>query len=133
MKPATPSTAPGNDQLLATAISQHRAGQLAEAERTYRRILASEPGHADCLHLLGIIAHQRGQHDTAVDLIGQAIARGTPLAQYHFNLGLALAALGRAGEAAAQFAAAIAIKSDYVDAQMSFGRALNDQGLKSRR
>ena len=85
------------DRLLAAAIDQHRSGRLAEAEQTYRQILAADPDHADSLHLLGIIAHQRGQHEAAAGLIGRAIARGAPLPQYHYNLGLALAALGRAG------------------------------------
>jgi uncharacterized protein HemY len=62
------------DRLLALAISQHRPGQLSEAERTYRQILQHEPRNADSLHLLGIIAHQRGEHDKAVDLIRRAIA-----------------------------------------------------------
>lgn len=123
--PASPAT----DYLLASAIGQHRAGQLAEAERIYRQILAADPGHADSLHLLGIIAHQRGRHEAAVDLIGRAIARGSPLPQFHYNLGLALAALGRAGEAATQFTRAIALKADYAEAHASLGDALRDQGL----
>ena len=117
------------DRLLATAIGQHRMGKLAEAERTYRKILASDPGHADCLHLLGIVEHQRGRHEEAVDLIGRAIARGAALPHYHYNLGLPLAALGRQAEAAAQFRAAIALNSDYAEAHTSLGDALRDQGL----
>ncbi len=122
-------SASSTDQLLASAINQHRAGQLAEAERIYREILAAEPQHADALHLLGVIAHQRDQHEAAVDLIGRAIACGAPLAQHHFNLGLALAALGRADEAAAQFGRAIALKSDYAEAHASLGDAYRAQGL----
>jgi SAM-dependent methyltransferase/Tfp pilus assembly protein PilF len=124
-----PSAAQDLDQLFASAIGQHRMGQLAQAERIYRQILTADPGHADSLHLLGIITHQRGQHEVAIDLIGQAIARGAPLPQYHYNRGLAFAALGRAAEAAAQFTNAIALKGDYAEAHMSLGDALRDQGL----
>jgi len=115
------------DRLLATAINQHRAGQLAEAERTYRQILQNNPAHPDSLHLLGIIAHQRGDHANAVDLIRRAIA-GKPFAPFHYNLGLALLALGRAAEASAEFARAIALNSSYAEAHSSLGDALSVQG-----
>ena len=47
--------------------------RLTEAEACYRRVLAAHPDHADALHLLGVIAHQVGRRDLAVELIGQAI------------------------------------------------------------
>lgn len=119
------------DRLLALAIDQHRAGRLAEAEHSYRQILQRDPGNADSLHLLGIIAHQRGEHEQAVDLIGRAIARKS-FAPFHYNLGLALAALGRAADAAAQFEQAIALNPNYAEAHASLGDALVDQGLIER-
>jgi tetratricopeptide (TPR) repeat protein/2-polyprenyl-3-methyl-5-hydroxy-6-metoxy-1,4-benzoquinol methylase len=127
--PLSSAPGPGTDQLLASAISQHRAGRLAEAEQLYRQVLTADPANADALHLLGIVAHQRGQHETAVDLIGRAIAYGAPLPQFHYNLGLALAALGRSDDAATQFTRAIALKDDYADAHASLGDAQRAQGL----
>src|SRR5689334_9174808 len=115
------------ERLLATAINQHRAGQLAEAERTYRQILSSDSKHADSLHLLGVIAHQRGDHGQAVELIRQAIA-GKPFPPFHNNLGLALMALGRASEAEREFARAIALNPNYAEAHSSVGDALSMQG-----
>ena len=115
------------DRLLALAINQHRAGQLAEAERTYRQILSAHPGQADSLHLLGIIAHQRGEHEKAVELISRAIA-AKPFAPFHYNLGLPLAALGRGAEAAAQFEKALGLNPNYAEAHSSLGDALRDQG-----
>jgi tetratricopeptide (TPR) repeat protein/SAM-dependent methyltransferase len=119
------------ERLLAVAINQHRAGQLAEAERTYRQILSIDPGNADSLHLLGIIAHQRGEHGQAVELIRSAIARKS-FAPFHYNLGLALAALGRIGEATAQLERALALNPDYAEAHASLGDALRDQGQLER-
>lgn len=129
MMPKEPPAGASNDQLLAAAIDQHRTGQLAEAERIYRQILARDPAHADSLHLLGVVAHQHRQHEAAVDLISRAIACGAPLPQQHYNLGLALAALGRAAESAAQFARAVTLKGDYPEAHLSLGDALREQGL----
>ena len=37
------------------------------------RILESDPGHPDVLHLSGVIAHHSGKSDTAIDLISRAI------------------------------------------------------------
>src|SRR6185295_16586517 len=47
------ATAPAPDPapLLAQAVACHRAGQLAEAEQFYRRILEAQPTHFDSLHL----------------------------------------------------------------------------------
>jgi len=115
------------DRLLALGISQHRAGQIAEAERTYRQILGSDPQQPDSLHLLGIIAHQRGDHEQAVGLIRRAIA-GKPFAPFHSNLALALMALGRAGEAAREFAQAIALDQNYAEAHSGLGDAQFMQG-----
>ena len=125
MVPAPPGAE--TDRLLALAINQHRAGQLAEAERTYRQILSADPANADSLHLLGIIAHQRGEHEKAVDLIGRAVTAKS-FAPFHYNLGLPLAALGRSAEAAAQFEKALGLNPNYAEAHSSLGDALRDQG-----
>ena len=46
--------------LLAAAQRYHQAGQLAEAERGYRKILAADRKHIGRADLLGIIANNLG-------------------------------------------------------------------------
>ncbi len=46
--------------MLKAALEEHRCGRLEEAAWRYRQILSSEPDHADCLHLLGMVAFQQG-------------------------------------------------------------------------
>ena len=46
------------DTAFVTALEQHRAGRLVEAESGYREILARSPSHSDAMHLLGVIALQ---------------------------------------------------------------------------
>jgi len=75
------------------AIEFHQRGQLAEAERIYRQILELDSRHADSLHLLGVMAHQVGRDEIAVELICQAIAVDKRPAAYHSNLGTAYQAL----------------------------------------
>ena len=51
------------EQLFSVAIAQHQRGELAQAERTYRRILDITPDHAGTLHCLGVLSHQRGRNE----------------------------------------------------------------------
>src|ERR1700693_2983772 len=89
--------------LFATALRYHQAGQLAEAEGHYRKILAIDRNHVDSLHLLGLIAHQVGRSDMAVGLIRKAIALDDRIPAFHNNIGLAFDALGRADDAVVHY------------------------------
>jgi hypothetical protein len=40
------------------ACQHHQAGRLEEAERLYRQVLAQQPGHAQAMHGLGLLASQ---------------------------------------------------------------------------
>jgi tetratricopeptide (TPR) repeat protein len=126
------ATAPGPaaspQAMLSEAIEYHRAGNLAKAERLYRQILAVDPSHADSLHLLGVIAHQRARDDLAMDLIGQAIALNPGEAMYHTNLGSVLRRLGRLEDSAARYREALRLNPAYLEAHNSLGLTLKDLG-----
>jgi protein O-GlcNAc transferase len=115
-------------ELLAHAVQSHRAGRLAEAEGIYRRILQTDASHADALHLLGVLAHQTGRHEIAVDLIGAAIAQNDRVAAFHNNLANALNAQGKLPEAAASYGRALTLKPDHVEAHYNLGIVLQAQG-----
>ena len=78
---------------MAEALAHHQVGRLPEAERIYKHILAGEPRHADALHLLGVAAHQSGEHECAIELISRAVDAGPVNAFYLNNLGEAHRAL----------------------------------------
>jgi Flp pilus assembly protein TadD len=59
--------------LLAEAVRHHGAGDLTRADALYRRVLAVDPEHPDALHLHGVVAHQRGRHQAAVEHIRRAV------------------------------------------------------------
>ncbi|ALG74336.1 hypothetical protein VY88_20325 [Azospirillum thiophilum] len=113
--------------LLGKALACHRAGDLDGAERGYRAMLKVDGGHADALHLLGVLHHQRGQDAEAVRLIGRAVARRAGVAEQHANLGLALHALGRLDEAEAEYRRALALRDAYPEAHNSLGSALQER------
>ena len=106
------------------AIAHHRAGRLQEAETVY----AALPDNPDALHLLGVIASQRGQHGLAVQRIGAAIALNPGQAGYYCNLGSAYQALDQLDDAIASYRKALSLSPDYALALNNLGNALNDAG-----
>lgn len=111
-----------------TALDHHRAGRLREAEVLYRQNLESHPDHAESLHLLGLVAHQRGEHDVAEELIGRAIARKGDQAPFHSNLGEVYRVQGKLPEAEQSLRRALAIDADSPDAHNNLGIVLRALG-----
>ena len=116
-------------QAMQTALRHHQAGRLPQAEAIYREILGREPGNADALHLLGVIALQKGRHQDAIGLIRQAIAANPAMPQSHLNLGKALRESGRLDEALAVYREAVRLQPGLAVAHHSLGRALREKGL----
>src|SRR4051794_31679182 len=98
------------------AMELHRQGRLDEAESIYADVLQQQPDHFDALHLLGVVAHQNGQLERAIELIGKAIGLKADVAVAHGNLGNALKDLNRPKEALISFERALALKPDFADA-----------------
>jgi protein O-GlcNAc transferase len=86
-------------EALRTALEHHRVGQLREAEAIYRQIIKVEPQHADAWHLLGVVAHQLGHWEIAIQLISRAITLRGNQSMFHYNLGEAYRVSGKLGEA----------------------------------
>jgi tetratricopeptide (TPR) repeat protein/2-polyprenyl-3-methyl-5-hydroxy-6-metoxy-1,4-benzoquinol methylase len=121
--------------LLETAQRHHQAGQFAEAERHYRKILAGNRKQIGSIDLLGIIAYnlgnvlkEQGKLDDAVAHYHRALALKPGFAEAHNNLGNALKKQGKLDEAAAQYERALALKPDYVVARYNLGNTYRDQG-----
>lgn len=117
----------GSAQLDA-AIRLHESGDLAGAEQLYRAMLRQDASDPDATHLLGLIAHQRGDHAAAVAKIGAAIALRPDKPVYHYNLGNALAALGRPEPAIDSFRAALALAPAQFAARSNLAQALAETG-----
>ena len=113
---------------LAIARQHHLAGHLQEAEQIYRQILAVEPNHADALHLLGVLAHQVGEHLVAVATIERAIGLKGNQAAFHNNLGEAYRALRRWSEAVACYRRGLELDPAYAEAHYNLGIACREQG-----
>ncbi len=114
--------------LFSQAVRHHQAGQLQEAEKLYRQILAADPVHADSLHLLGVIASQVKAYDTAVQLISRAISLKDSDPLYHCHLGIALKNQGKLDAAIASYERALALDPNHADAHYNRGTALRNHG-----
>lgn len=110
------------------ALEHHKAGRLAEAEASYRAMLASNPRDIDALHFSGVAAYQRGEHERAAHLISQALSLNPSNAPAQNNLGNALSAQGRRDEAIACYRSALALAPDYLDALANLAGALVARG-----
>ena len=106
----------------------HKAGRLDDAERAYRQILAVEPDNFDCLHLLGLIFHHRGQFAAAVDQFDLALRRDPNSVMALNNRGLSLRRLRRFDEALANYDRALVLQPDYTDALCNRGVTLYEMG-----
>ena len=105
--PEPASNAAAVEAALAAAIQHLQSGQLQHAEAAFRRVLKAQPSHPVALHLLGAVALQAGKNETAVDLIGKAIAVKPDYAEAHNNLGSELVNQDKLAEAVACYRKAI--------------------------
>ncbi len=108
-------------ELLKQALSFHQKSDLANAEAYYKRILKDKPSHPDALHLLGVIAHQRGNHKRAIELIKRALLNNRFEAGYYNNLGEAHRALKDFENAIACYKKAIQQNADFKEAWNNLG------------
>jgi predicted O-linked N-acetylglucosamine transferase (SPINDLY family) len=122
-------TLPAVEQLLASALAHHQAGQLQEAEVGYRQVLDQEPGNCNALNLLGTLAYQTGHWEAAQDLISRAIKAQPDYAEAYCNLGVLQEGQARFVEAAASYRLAIEIEPGLVQAHHNLGKVLLEQGL----
>ena len=115
-------------QALQQALQSHGAGNLGQAEKIYRRILAAVPGQADALHYLGVIGLQTGRFDDAVKLIGQALEQRPDDLDALTNLGNALQAQGRFDEAVSRYRHALGLQPRNAMIIANLGNALLQSG-----
>jgi tetratricopeptide (TPR) repeat protein len=101
---------------------------LAEAARAYQAILAADPEQANALHLLGVIAHQRGDSTQAVQLITRAIGLSPSVAAFHANLAEVYRVQGQLDRAAGCCRTALRLDPQFAEAANNLGLILFQQG-----
>ncbi len=109
---------------LREALEHHRRGQLDWAARAYQAALLEDPDRDEALHLLGLVALQRGDPARAVALIARAIASRPDLADYHAALGEAYWALGQLDRSVECGREAVRLRPDRPDFACNLGATL---------
>jgi tetratricopeptide (TPR) repeat protein len=70
------------EQTLQTAITDHKAGNLVDAERLYRSILSEQANHPDANHNLGVLLKQGNKADIALPFFKTALESKPNQGQY---------------------------------------------------
>src|SRR5208283_5270940 len=113
------------DLLFQKATAHHQAGKLPQAEALCRQILQLSPLHSRALHLLGVIASQKGQYANALELIDRAIQVNPDFAEAYYSRGNVLFALQQYQAALESYDKAILLRPDHAEAHHNRGSALN--------
>lgn len=104
-------------------LALHREGDLEGAGGIYRDVLESQPAHFDSLHMLGLVALQRGLTETGIGLIQQAISLNDRVPAAHNNLGKGFLDLQRPEAALPCFDRALALDAGHREIHLNRARA----------
>src|SRR5258708_1662050 len=74
-------------EAIEAALKHQQAGRFPQAERIYRQVLQQQPRLVDAWQLLGLLMHQMGRSETALEYINRAIALGGVRPELYNNLG----------------------------------------------
>lgn len=111
-------------RLFAAAMRHHRAGNLAEAARGYRSVLAGAPQHDQSLYLLGVVALQQGEPQQAIEHINKALVINEQVPEWHYNLACAYQSVGRLNEAVTHYRWALTLHPGAFDVMSNLTHAL---------
>src|SRR5438876_9963129 len=110
---------------MSQAVALHQQGRFHQAENTYRDVLRDDKRNADAMNLLGLIEHQRGHHDIAIDLIRKATTI-RPQAEFFVNLSQAYRGAGSLNDCADACRRAVQLGPNIPEAWNNLGSALKD-------
>ena len=105
------------------ALASFQAGHLDEAWALCQGVCQADRLDADARLTCGVIAGMRGDNALAEDYCRQALALDPKLATAHFNLGIALRAQKKFGEACQSFKRATELQVNYSEAMDALARA----------
>ena len=122
--------------LMAQAVRHQQAGETAQAEALFQRLVREDPFHAEAWNLLAILTYQTGRGEAALDYFGRACAAGPTNAGYRSNRGAVLQGLGRLGEAETAYREALRLNPAHGEAANNLGNVLREprtsEGIRDR-
>jgi protein arginine N-methyltransferase 7 len=109
------------DALLAQAVACTKRGEIGQAEKLVRGVLARDPRHPAALFELGRISHTKGDKRAAVDCLQKAIASQPDNSRFLNELGFVLIGLGERQQALHAFTRAFEINPGDADTISNMG------------
>ncbi|MBC8555845.1 MAG: tetratricopeptide repeat protein [Candidatus Brocadiales bacterium] len=103
------------------AFDYHQAGDLANAEALYLKILEEDPQHVDIVFLLGTLYLQSGNPDAAITFLKETIKLKPDHVEAYNNLGTVFLNQGKLEEAVEKYNSAINLAPDYAEAFYNLG------------
>ena len=126
-----PAPAPDRETLdgwLRTGYDQFVAGQAAEAQHSFQKILEHDPRDADALFFLGVIAVNDNRETEACELYRKAAEARPNDATFWFAMGCTLYSLRRFEEGMEAFRSGLALQPGNVDMRNNFWATLIETG-----
>lgn len=111
-------------EALELAVTEHRNGNLKLADDVYGQVIQAFPDQPDALHFRGVLKHQLGETDAAIELLRRSIELKPYHADFHINVGNVMTSLGRCDEGVQSYDRAIALRPESADAHCNRGVAL---------
>jgi len=116
------------ERLRAKATQLHAAGQLAEAEQLYRRILDLWRSDLSARYMIGVIKLQQGHAAEALEMLQPLIAEAPGIADIRTQCGMARQELGDHRQALADFDSVLAQEPGNALALLYRGNLLTETG-----
>ena len=116
------------DEAISIAIQLQQNEQWTAAGDIYRSVLEAAPDWPDAVHYSGVLAHQEGRSELAVELIERSLQLEPDRADWHSNLGIVLRDRLELDKAIAACRHAIALDPNHANAHNNLGVLLRAQG-----
>ncbi|MEO5375318.1 MAG: tetratricopeptide repeat protein [Alphaproteobacteria bacterium] len=113
-----------NHPVITTAFDLHNAGRHDEAAAVCHQVLTTAPDDVEALHLLGLMAMEAGDRETARHLLGRAMAVNPASVRLRYTLGRLCMAEDRLSDAVTHFKVAVHLAPGHQNAYCHLGRAL---------
>ena len=103
------------------AMKHYQAGQFREAEQLFRRLMEQDPDNWQFTLMLGLSRHSQGDLDEGIKWVKRSVELGDGQPSTHYYYGRLLTDLGKSSAAREQFAQAIALDPNHVEARTGMG------------
>jgi predicted O-linked N-acetylglucosamine transferase (SPINDLY family) len=122
--PASENLESAISALVTKASDYQRSGNLPEADKIYRKLLAIDPHQVIVLHLAGILAYDQKDFARAYDLMGLAVGLCQTNMQIFYDFGQCHMRLGHWPGAVTAFTQTLILEPDFARAWSNLGSAL---------